>query len=384
MRQKAFKEIVIFVAGATPQIITETLWALVTKSPPIYPDEIFIITTLTGKKCIEDELFGKNIIQEFQKEYNLPEIPLKRNSIMVLKDEDGKELQDIRNEKDNTVAGNFIINFIREKATDMDARLHCSLAGGRKTMGFYLGAALQLFGRPWDKLYHVLVNQEFESNREFFYKPKNNKVIKVKRGDGTEIDLNTDDARIELAELPFIRLRGKIKLHGVDFNELVAEGQREIDISILQPQLKVNLRERTISIEDYTVEMIPVQLMIYTAFLRQKVEHCKYPERTYCFECVDCFPVLIDFSSRQALEKMAEDYKKIYWGQPFKSEEMKERWKDGIGIEPLRQYIAKINKTFRDEIDQRLLPYCQISNVKFYGATRYGVRIEKTKIKIIE
>lgn len=382
MKDREFKEVLIFVAGATPQIITETLFALATKNPPVYPDEIFIITTSTGKRCIEDALFKRNILQEFQKEYNLPEIPLTGDSIIVLKDNSGEELQDIRNERDNTIAGNFITNFIREKTMDRSVRLHCSIAGGRKTMGFYLGSALQLFGRPWDRLYHVLVSQEFESNPEFFYKPKMDKIIRYKKQDGTIVELNTADAEIELAELPFIRLGGKIEFHGRELEELVAEGQSEIDTATLQPFLEVNLRERTIKIGLHTVEMIPVHLMIYTAFLRQKIEHCRYPEKTYCSECIDCFPVLIDFASRQALEKMAEDYKKIYWGQPFKADELKEKWKDGIEIEPLRQYITKINKTLKDEIDEKLLPYCQISNVRLYGATRYGIKIEKGKIKI--
>lgn len=384
MQEKSFKEILIFVAGATPQIITETLWALITKHPPVFPDEIFIITTLTGKGCIEETLFTRNILKEFKEEYNLPEIPLKSDSIIVLKDHNGEALQDIRDERDNKIAGNLITNFIREKTKDSGSRLHCSITGGRKTMGFYLGAALQLFGRPWDKLYHVLVNQEFESNPEFFYKPNKNKVIRFKKQDGTVIELNTDDARIELAELPFIRLGGKIEFHERDFSELISEGQREIDISTLQPDLEVNLKERTVKVGSHMVEMIPVQLMIYAALLRQKTEHCKYPERSYCLECIDCFPVLVDFASRQALDKMADDYKKIYWGQPFKADDLKEKWKDGMGIEPLRQYITKINKALREEVDERLLPYCQISNVKLYGATRYGVKIEKSKIKINE
>lgn len=218
MKDKVFKEILIFVAGATPQIITETLWALITQEDPVYPDEIFIITTLTGKRCIEEALFTRKILQEFQQEYNLPEIPLKRDSIIVLKDLNGVELRDIRNEKDNIIAGNFITDFIRRKAMDSNVRLHCSIAGGRKTMGFYLGSALQLFGRPWDKLYHVLVSQEFESNPEFFYKPRRNKVIQCRNQDGTFIELNTDNARIELAELPFIRLGGKIDFHGKDLS----------------------------------------------------------------------------------------------------------------------------------------------------------------------
>jgi len=37
-----FKEILIFVAGTTPQIITETIYALSQKTRPVYPDELFI------------------------------------------------------------------------------------------------------------------------------------------------------------------------------------------------------------------------------------------------------------------------------------------------------------------------------------------------------
>ena len=61
-------------------------------------------------------------------------------------------LEDIRDRQDNESLGDFIATFIKEKAGDERSRLHCSLAGGRKTMSFYMGSALQLFGRPWDKL----------------------------------------------------------------------------------------------------------------------------------------------------------------------------------------------------------------------------------------
>jgi len=53
---EAYKELFIFVAGTTPQIITETIYALSQKKPAIYPHEIFIITTLTGKKVIKKSL----------------------------------------------------------------------------------------------------------------------------------------------------------------------------------------------------------------------------------------------------------------------------------------------------------------------------------------
>jgi CRISPR-associated protein (TIGR02584 family) len=58
---------------------------------------------------------------------------------------------------------------VRELTADPDCAIHASIAGGRKTMGFYLGYALSLFGRPQDRLSHVLVSSPFESNQNFFY-----------------------------------------------------------------------------------------------------------------------------------------------------------------------------------------------------------------------
>ena len=51
------------------------------------------------------------------------------------------------------------------------ASLHVSIAGGRKTMGFYVGYALSLFARDQDRLSHVLVPPSLESRQDFFYPP---------------------------------------------------------------------------------------------------------------------------------------------------------------------------------------------------------------------
>lgn len=378
-----FKEIFIFVAGATPQIITETLYAISQNNPPVYPDEIHIVTTTTGKKKIEDTLLKRGILKELEKEYGLPSINLTDESFIVAKDSSGREIDDIRNEHENEAIGDLITSVIRQKAKDPNTRLHCSLAGGRKTMSFYMGAALQLFGRPWDKLYHVLVSPEFESNPEFFYKPKRNKVIECRLPDGTAKRLSTKDAEIQLAELPFIRLGNKISLHGKGFRELVAEGQKEIDMATMQPPLIVNLTERTVYIGDNLIEMVPIELMTYTAFLRQKTVYCRYPERQYCLDCAECFQVLTDLSSRPSVEEMTKDYKRIYSGQPLKAEEFLNKWKDGMDTSVIRQNISKINRSIKEQLaDETLLPYYCITALKKYGSSRYGVRAEKGKIRV--
>ncbi len=249
MRTNAYREILIFVAGTTPQIITETLYGLVCGSEPVVPDEIHIITTQRGKAIIEAELFHKGRLAGFCKELGLETIPAEAVDIIVVKGPDGESLDDIREASHNEAVGDLIADFIREKAGDPASRLHCSLAGGRKTMSFYLGAALQLFGRPWDRLYHVLVTPEFESHPDFYYKPGKDRILEVGDSHGKVVQtLNTKDARITLAELPFIRLRGKVSLDGKGFRDLVAEGQRDLDIARVQPALEVNLADRTLRI----------------------------------------------------------------------------------------------------------------------------------------
>jgi len=144
----------------------------------------------------------------------------------------------------------------------------------------------------------------------------------------------------------------------------------------------LNLSERTIYIGDNLIEMVPFQLMLYTAYLRQKIQHCKHPQREYCFDCTDCYSTIVDFSTRPALEEMAEDYEQIY-SKPMKAKELLAKHKDGLEQNLIRQNISKINKTIKDNItDETLHPYYTITSIRRYAGSRYGVRIERSKIRI--
>jgi hypothetical protein len=253
-------------------------------------------------------------------------------------------------------------------------------------MSFYLGSALQLFGRPWDKLYHVLVTPEFESHPEFYYKPKKDKILKIKNQNGKVIKLlNTKEAQISLAELPFIRLRDKIPLDGKRFKDLVVEGQKEIDMASIQPILRINLKERTISIGGVSIDLVPIQMVIYTYLLRQKKNGCSLPGRIYCFDCTECFLTLGEISKRKALEEMIKDYETIYGPFSGRVEEFIKHWsqKGGIDQDTLRQNISKINNTLREHIENETLhSYYVITPIGKHGGKRYGIRVEKAKILI--
>lgn len=60
--KRQFKEILVCVIGATPQIVTETIYALTNKTPSVYPDKIYIVTTTIGKEKIQKYLLNDRIL----------------------------------------------------------------------------------------------------------------------------------------------------------------------------------------------------------------------------------------------------------------------------------------------------------------------------------
>ena len=116
MENRAFREILIFVVGTTPQIVTETLYGLTQECvPPVIPDEIHIITTARGKQTIEEELIAEGRLQAFYEEFRITSIPLDGESIHLVQDEESIPLDDIRNPSHNEAIGDFIADFLRKR-----------------------------------------------------------------------------------------------------------------------------------------------------------------------------------------------------------------------------------------------------------------------------
>jgi CRISPR-associated protein (TIGR02584 family) len=141
------RNILISVLGSTPQILTETLWCLkVQKGIDI--DEVFVITTSYGKRLIiegtkdlEPLLGNGGVFEKFCKEFKTYPKFTERN-IFVIRDRAGNELDDIRDTVHNECASDFITNVIREFSKMNDVVIHCSVAGGRKTMSVFAGLAM--------------------------------------------------------------------------------------------------------------------------------------------------------------------------------------------------------------------------------------------------
>lgn len=160
------KRILLAVTGLSPQIVTETLYTLATAiSAPFIPTEIHLITTVEGAERARLALLSDEPgwFHRLCRDYRLPAIQFNETHIHILEDAAGKPLADIRSPEDNERAANFITEQVRKFTADPESSLHVSIAGGRKTMGYYLGYALSLYGREQDRLSHVLVSEPFES-----------------------------------------------------------------------------------------------------------------------------------------------------------------------------------------------------------------------------
>ncbi|WP_172202824.1 CRISPR-associated ring nuclease Csm6 [Niveibacterium sp. COAC-50] len=196
------------VTGMTPQVLTETLFALVRpeSGEPFVPTEIHVLTTAEGMRQIELRLLdlASGHFHALCRDYGLPPIAFDRSHIQTLTDAQGDELEDIRSPEESQRAADAIMDWVRSHTQDADCAVHVSLAGGRKTMGFYAGYALSLFGREQDRLSHVLVSAPFEQIPDFFYPPPQPRVLQTADKLRTA---RSSDARIFLADIPFVRLR---------------------------------------------------------------------------------------------------------------------------------------------------------------------------------
>jgi CRISPR-associated protein (TIGR02584 family) len=200
------RRILLAVSGLTPQIVTETLYALtVSAEEKFVPTEIHLLSTREGANRAKLLLLSKNPgwFHRLCVEYGLNGIAFPEANIHVVSGRDEAPMADIRTAEDNQFAADFITEQVRNLTSDPNSAVHVSLAGGRKTMGFYAGYALSLFGREQDRLSHVLAPEDFEFASEFFYPTIARRVIEGK----DRKPLDTSEATLMLADIPFVRMR---------------------------------------------------------------------------------------------------------------------------------------------------------------------------------
>lgn len=386
-RPLSTRTVLICVLGTSPQIVTETLYAL-TQQEGVQPDAIHIWTTQIGEEVVRAQLLDRHTGKFFTfcEDYNVPDLPLPQ--VHVFRDALGTQLGDIRSDEDNAAMLDQLADFLRREAAVPGTRLLCSVAGGRKTMGIALALALQLHGRPGDRLFHVLVRPaEFEHLPDFFYPPP--KPVTLIGHEGKP--LNTADAVVELAEVPLVLLREQLPdmagdAASLSYSELVHHVQQQLLRQARGPSLEINVAEQRVIIGDTVVELSPVQIALY-ALLADRRRRCTHTGADRCARCSvssqelrsdDTYAVELRENLKQWLTRIPK--------RPRREDEL-ERWTDegpDVRAAVLRETVSKLNGVLRETLGagRWVSPYL-ISSGRQKDTTLYGLLLPSHNISFL-
>ena len=270
------KNVLFLVTGMTPQIITETVWALAcdpNNEEKWIPDEIHVLSTQDGLTQIKSRLLAAEIFNQFKKDYPVVQhVQFGESNLHVITNTENKSLSDLKTPDDNECAANSICEKIREFTADENITLHVSIAGGRKTMGFYAGYALSLYGRAQDSMSHVLVEDKFESARNFFYPTPESYFVT----DRFEKEWDAKDAQVWLAKIPFVRLKDAVKdKHQLKSDDSFSQVVHKINESFNDVKICINLAEKTIQVNDKfnITELAPREFAMLHWFADDRKNH---------------------------------------------------------------------------------------------------------------
>lgn len=261
------KPVLLAITGASPQVLTETVYALQVQGKTL-PKVIHVITTADVKALLVKGLFVDGEWANLISDYQLPAIEFDESHIHVISDTQGKQLSDAKGEEDQSIMADYITRKVAELTADPELAIHASIAGGRKTMAFYLGYAMSLFGREQDTLSHVFVNEQFEFVPAFYYPTPNDHWIEGRSGQGK---INAKEAQVTLAEIPFVRMRNHFDskllshLDDASFSKTVALMNKAQDTL----NITINIKERSFAVAGITIKLSPKLLALYLFILFQ-------------------------------------------------------------------------------------------------------------------
>lgn len=292
------KTILVAVTGISPAILTETVWALAEgtpETPPAVPDEVVAITTTRGRADIQTLLltplqgWGGRTVWETLRCDVIAKVPgaskqALQLAVRVIDLPDGetgvrREADDLRTREHNDEAANFILQTLLPYTEVAGTRIVASIAGGRKTMGALLYAAMSLVGREIDRVTHVLVGEPFETCRGFFYPKQPVEELAARPpasagGIGTPAaapPLLASEARVEMADIPFVPLRnGFAELNEArrGFGDLVSRYTRDLKrLPARRPRISLDLEKGRLTVEGRTWQVRGRNFLVMAFFM---------------------------------------------------------------------------------------------------------------------
>ena len=352
------RRVLLSVSGLTPQVITETLYALAMRSPPFVPTEVQVITTDLGRQKFAAS-FSR--FRQFFHDYELPVPRCDLGDVHVISGTDGRST-DVRTPLDNEQVANLIMRKVLELTSDPQCAVHASIAGGRKTMGFYLGYLMSMFGRDQDRISHVLMHEDFEDLPEFFYPPRKPQTFKTQ--DGRQVTSGRDS--VLLSEIPFVRHRSgfsdeELRREGITFAQAVELAQ----LSIQPANLVIDVVNRKVVAGDIAVPMQdkPLAFLAWLADCRKRdieaVSNCGPTEEFFAW-----------------YEHVLND------PMSGKFERAKKSLGDWFEKDEFRECVRRVNEKFEEKLGKKRAAAYSIKPLK-RGSGHYALTLPATAITIV-
>lgn len=363
------RRILLAVTGLSPQVATETLYALaVKKELPFVPTEIHLITTAEGAERARLSLLHEKSgwYPKLCRDYSLKDIQFDEEGLHILKNNEGELLTDIRTPIDNERAADAITEIVRKLTEDPQSALHVSIAGGRKTMGFYLGYALSLFGRPQDRLSHVLVNAPYESHPDFYYPTPESHVIYTPGPDSKPLD--TQNANVTLAEIPFVRLRhglpDELLTGRVQFSKTVVAVQRNVG----PPELVIDTARCWVECGGQRIVMKPADQAFLSWFAHRAME-----EKPGIFR---------SGVTNDEKEEYLNEYRRLRGDFSGSVEQLQEALKDGLDEDYFDQRRSRLHAALDRALGKAVARDYYVHSDRKRPTSRYSMRLSPGQIRI--
>lgn len=336
------KEILLSLVGKSPQVVTEALYCLLIKKK-IHIDEIVVITT---EDCAEEVFTSLNReISNFCRRFRIKNLQFERGNII-------KAQEEIVEQTKISSMTETIFETIKNSKQEGNA-LHCFISGGRKTMSVDLAIALSIFGDDNDRMYHVIASPEFAETKKFY--PETEEEAKM----------------LYLVEKPFVKLKYKdaADTQQREISKLVEKVQERIDSSVSLPDLTIRISERLIRIGEVDCYFQPLVFAVYLFFAKQEkfVRGGKNFSKTHS----------------EALWKL---YQKISPSYGHRDRVAKAGLEEGkIDFEVVQKAISIIRNKISELLEgQNIAEFYTISQEGTYADKKYGIRLPKSKIRILK
>lgn len=372
------KKILLAACGKTPQIITETVYALWEKGQ--LPDRIRIVTTKAGKEALHNDLLHPEhgIFYKFCAEYGIDAhtIDFSWQNILVPRGAHGLELEDITSEEDSIA---FLKTCLEESfalTNNLDDTVYFSIAAGRKTMGASLTLAAQYYGRRQDRLYHVLVHSDYEYSPFFFYPPKIPQTIQLHNSKGEIYYKSTEYAKISLVNIPFFSIREQLSSQKLAKPVLPEELLLGVETTAA-PQLIVDVRNLSIQWQGKKLQFQVAWFTLYLFFITKR-KRCAAQAKNDVEDTIDIVEIT------QNNQEIASLYHKLSKYIPCKDIPQSDSGILALNAENFRSYRSKVNAKIKKSFGS---VNCESIGISTFGKkpdSRYGIVLEPHLIEIID